>query len=209
MYIRSLFCECRSYLAVIFKCLVTASDISLSTDDPSIVMCEDSGILLVSARICGDLAVLYIIFCESRVIENKTEFAVEVFINGIKCLDVCALILTDLRHNCEALWFDEDLSFLALLGAHFLAVCIVSTDEPVAVECRLHYVFLHLVDLSLSLSSFVSLADVLEDSNVSRTCVCEECCNESRLSYLGVTALCCELRIGVGLEGLTRCIREA
>ena len=83
MDIRCLLCECRSYLAVILKCLVTASYVSLCADDPCIVVCEDTCVLLVSAGICGDLAVLYIVLCECRIIENETVLAVEVLVDGL------------------------------------------------------------------------------------------------------------------------------
>ena len=147
-------------------------------------MCEDTCVLLVSARICGDLTILNIVLSECRIVENETVLAVEILIDSVESLDVSALFLTDLGHNCEALGFDEDLTFFAFLGAHLLTVSIVSSEEPVTVKCGFHSILLHLVDLSLSLSCFVSLAQVLENTYVSRTCVCEESCNEYRLCNL-------------------------
>ena len=44
------------------------------------------------------------------------------------------------------------------------------------------------------------LSEMLKDAYVSRTCVCEESCNEYGLSNLGVAALCLELGICVCLE---------
>ena len=115
MDIGSLLSESGSDLAVILESLVAAASVSLSADDPSVVVCEDTSVLLVSAGICGDLTVLDLVLCECRVVENETELAVEVLVNGVESLDVSALILTDLGHNCKALGFDEDLAFLALL----------------------------------------------------------------------------------------------
>jgi len=107
--------ESRSDLAVVLECLVTSAYVSLSTDDPCIVVCEDTCVLLVSAGICGDLTVLNIVLCECRVIENETVLAVEVLVDRVESLDISSDVLTDLRHNSEALWLDEDLAFLALL----------------------------------------------------------------------------------------------
>ena len=115
MDIRCLFCESRSDLRVVLESLFASAGISLSTDDPCVVVCEDTCVLLVSARICGDLAVLYIVLCECRVVENETVLAVEILVDGVESLDVSALFLTDLGHNCEALGFDEDLTLFALV----------------------------------------------------------------------------------------------
>ena len=61
MKIRYLLVECRSYLAVILKCLVASACICFCTDYPSVVVCEDTGILLISAWVCGYLTILDII----------------------------------------------------------------------------------------------------------------------------------------------------
>ena len=61
MKIRYLLVECRSDLAVILERLVASACICLCTDYPCVVVCEDTGVLLISARICGDLTILDII----------------------------------------------------------------------------------------------------------------------------------------------------
>ena len=61
MKIRYFLVECRSYLAVILERLVASACICLCTDYPSIVVCEDTGILLISAWVCGYLTILDII----------------------------------------------------------------------------------------------------------------------------------------------------
>ena len=47
-----LFGECRSDLRIVLESLVSSSRISLGADDPRVVVCEDTRVLLVSARIC-------------------------------------------------------------------------------------------------------------------------------------------------------------
>ena len=209
MYIGGLLCECGSYLAVVLERLVASAYVSLSADYPCVVVSEDTCILLVAAGICGNLAVLDVVLCECGVVENETELAVEVLVDGVEGLDVCSDILAYLGHYSEALRLDEYLALLALVRAHLLAVCVVSSEEPLAVKCRLHNVLLHLVYLSLSLCSLIVLAEVLEDTHISGTCVCEESSNECGLSYLGVAALCLELGVSIGLEALAGCVREA
>ena len=172
-------------------------------------MCEDSGILLVSTWVCRNLTILDVILCKCWVVEYKSVLCIKSLIDCSKSLLVAALILTDVWHDSESLWLDEDLTFLALLGSHLLTVCIVSSEEPVAVPCWLHDVGLHLVNLSLSSISLSVHSKVLKDSNVVRTCICEECSNHNWLSNLWVSTLSSELRVGVCLEALTWCIWEA
>ena len=184
MKLGDLLIESRSDLAVVLECLVASASVSLSADDPSIVVCEDTCVLLVSAGICRDLTVLDVVLCESRIVEYETVLSVEVLVDRVESLDISSLVLTDLGHNCKALRLDEDLALFALLGAHLLAVSVVSSEEPVAVESRFHNVLLHLVDLSLSLVSLVILAEVAENANISRACVCKECSYHYGLCYL-------------------------
>ena len=112
-----------------------ALHVSSSTDDPCIVMCEYSGILLVSAWVCRNLTILDVILCECWVVEYKSVLCIESLVDRSKSLLVAALILADVRHDSKSLWLDEDLAFLALLRSHLLTICIVSSEEPVAVPC--------------------------------------------------------------------------
>ena len=172
-------------------------------------MCEDTSVLLVSARICRDLTILDVVLCICRVVQNQTMLCIQSLVDSSKRLHVTALILTDLRHDCEALWLDEDLTFFTFLRAHLLAICIISTKEPVTIPGRFHNVCLHLIDLSLSSCSFVILAEVLQDRYIVRTCIGKECSNHNRLSNLRVAALSSKLRVCICLEALTRCVRVA
>ena len=207
--IGSLLSECRSDLGIVLECLVAFACISSSADYPSVVVCEYTCVLLISAGVCGDLTVLDIVLGECRVVEYETELGVKSFVDSSKGLHICALLLAYLGHDSKALRLDEYLTLFALLGAHLLAVSVISSEEPAAVPCGLHNVLLHLVDLSLRSSSFVVLAKMLEYRNVVRTCVCEQCSYHYGLSYLGVAALSSELGVGICLEALARSIRIA
>ena len=121
MKIRNLLVECRSYLAVILKCLVASACICFCADYPSIVVCEDTSVLLISARICGYLTILDIILCLCRVVKQQTILCIEVLVDRLKCLDVRDLVLASLRHNCESLWLDENIHLYTFIRTHFYA----------------------------------------------------------------------------------------
>ena len=122
-------------------------------------MGEDTCVLLVAAGVCGNLTVLDIVLGVSGIVQYQTKLGIQSFIDSGKGLPGCLFV--DVGHDCEALRLDEDLAFLAFLGTHLLAVCIICAQEPVAVPCGLHDNLLHLVDLGLGSSCFVVHAQML------------------------------------------------
>ena len=194
----------RCDFGVVLECEVALSCVSSCTDDPCIVVREDTGVLLVAARVGGNLTVLDVVLGVCGIVEHKAELRVESLVDCGEGLYIGALLLAHVGHDGEALRLDEDLAFLAILGAHLLAVGVVCTKEPVTVPCGIHDGLLHGVDGVLRSLCLIVLAEVLENCNIVRTGVGEEGCNHDGLGNLGVAALCSELRVRVGLEALAR-----
>ena len=202
-----LFTICRSDLAVVFECLVAVTNKCLCTDDPCVVVAEDTSIFLIAARISRNFTVLDVVLGECRLVQNQTVCRIQILVYALQSLQVCAGLLAAAAHNSKALRFDEDLALFALVRAHLLAEVIIRTQEPFAVPAVIHDVLLHLVDGSLCLCSTSLVALLLAHSHIFRTSVSEQRSNHHRLCNLGILILAV-LRRSRGLEGFARLVRE-
>ena len=68
------FAVCRRNLAVVLKCLIAVANKCFCTDNPCIVVAEDTGIFFITARIGGDFAVLDVVFGKRRLVQNQAVF---------------------------------------------------------------------------------------------------------------------------------------
>ena len=205
---------CGSNAGVVVKCQVAQSCIGSGTYDPGVVVAEYAGIFLVAAGIGGNLTVFNNILCEGGVVEHQTMLGSKVLVNGCECL-VGEFLSAYIRHYAEALGLDEDLALFVLLGAYLLAVCIVCTQEPVAVPAVLYDGILHSIYFSLSLVSLFVLTHSAAQLNVLGAYVGEHTCDHYGFSSLLVEGLTClgiylMCNVGCGvLEGLTGNTGEA
>ena len=100
-------------------------------------MAEDAGILLVSLRIAGYLAVLIDEAREGGIVEHHAVLALQVFLAGVEALGHHTLLGTDLGHRTPALALDEDLGLVALVAAYLAAIVVVGAEIPLAVPAVL------------------------------------------------------------------------
>ncbi len=115
----------RSDLGIVLEGSVAVTYIRLSTDYPSVVVAEDACVFLVAAGVGGDLAVLYEVFGEGRIVKNKSAVGGKVLVYRFKGSYILARLLAKSRKDCKALGLDEDLAFLALLGAYLSAEVVI------------------------------------------------------------------------------------
>ena len=97
------FTICRSDLAVVFECLIAVANKCFCTDDPCIVVAEDTSVFLVACRISRDLTVFDVVLGECRLIQNQTVCRVQVLVYALQSLQVCTGYLTEAANKREAL----------------------------------------------------------------------------------------------------------
>ena len=78
-------------------------------------MAEDTCVFLVTAGICGDLAVLDVVVSECRVVKNKTVFRDKILVYAVKGLNIVALVLAKTCENAPTLRLDEYLALFTLV----------------------------------------------------------------------------------------------
>lgn len=78
----------RCNLAVVFKCLVAMTDKCLCTDNPCIVVAEDTCIFLIASWIGGDFTIFDEILGECRLIQTQTMFRIQPLVNRFQCLQI-------------------------------------------------------------------------------------------------------------------------
>ncbi len=104
-------------LAVDRKGAVAVAQRCLSAADPRVVVAEDTGVLLVSRRIAGDLAQIQLIAGVGRLMQHDTVLGVQPLLHAGKRLRGLSAFPADARHDAHALRLDEDLTLGALLAA--------------------------------------------------------------------------------------------
>ena len=109
-------------------------------------MAEDTGVLLVSRRIAGDLAQIQLIAGVGGLQQHHTVFGVQPLLHAGKRLRGLSGLPADARHDAHALWLDKDLTLGALLAADGVAESIVGTAEPRAIPACSQDGLLHRVN---------------------------------------------------------------
>ncbi len=205
-----LLAERGGYLGVILKRLVSVSHSRFRADYPRVVVAEYAGVLLITARIGGDLAVLNLICGERGIVQYQTVPGVQVFVDALKGLDIIALVLAETCQNAPALRLDEDLALLALVRAYLVAVVVVCAEEPLAVIAELYSVLAHFLDLSLGALSLSLVALETAHSGVLGRDKAEHTRDHHGLRRLRIVGRVGEdLLVVVGLEALARLVGEA
>ena len=101
-------------------------------------------------------------------------------------------------------WFDSVCHAFSTLGTGGFSTMNASVGafgNPAVEWICTVFMLLASVNFALYYRLFSGKAgEVLKDTDICRTCVCEESCNEDRLCDLGIAALCLELGVGVCLE---------
>ena len=95
-------------LAVDRKGAVAVTQRCLGAADPRVVVAEDTGVLLVSRRIAGDLAQIQLIAGVGGLQQHHTVFGVQPLLHAGKRLRGLSGLPADARHDAHALRLDKD-----------------------------------------------------------------------------------------------------
>ena len=133
----------RTDLAVNFKCAVSSSDRCLCDRDPRIIMAEDSCIFLVSRRVRCDLTKFQMISGVRRLQKHDTIFRLEMFLYRIESFFCQTVFFADLCHHTESLRLNKNPALFAFRGTDFASLCIISTEEPLAVPAGIQNCLMH------------------------------------------------------------------
>ena len=123
----------RAGTAINFKCTFPMAEDSFRTDDPGVVMAEDSRVLLVSRRITGNLTQIEVIVRISWLQKNDAVLRIKPLLHTLHCPGCLACFFPDASHDTHPLWFNKDLAFFAFFAADRSSKCIVCAAEPLSV----------------------------------------------------------------------------
>ena len=189
-------------LAVHRKGTVAVSERCFGAADPRVVVAEDTGVLLVSRRIAGDLAQIQLVAGVGGLQQHHTVFGVQTLFHTGKCLCGLSALLADARHDAHALRLNKDLTLGALLAADGLAESIVGTAEPCAVPTGGQGGLLHGINVLAGGSGLLGQIQMVAQLGVFVAVLDEHTGNEYAFGY-GTFA-------GAGdLEALARVLGEA
>ncbi len=123
--------------AVVVVGHVAVAQPRLADHDPGIVVAEDAGVLLVSRRVGGDFAEVEVVLRVSRLLHDDAVLGGQMLAGGGQRLGGLAVVEADAGQHAVAVGLDEDLAFLALLGADLGAEVVIGAQEPLAVPAVL------------------------------------------------------------------------
>ena len=189
-------------LAVHRKGAVAVTERCLGAADPRVVVAEDTGVLLVSRRIAGDLAQIQLIAGVGGLQQHHAVFGVQTLLHAGKRLRGLSALLANAGHDAHTLRLNEDLTLGALLAADGLAESIVGTAEPCAVPTGGQGGLLHGINVLAGGSGFFGQIQMVAQLGVFVAVLDEHTGNEYAFGY-GTLA-------GAGdLEALARVLGEA
>ena len=166
MDLTELFYTGRACLPIDLKGSISASDDGLRDRYPGIVVAEDAAVFLVSRRIGGNFTQFHMISGICGLQKGDSVFGVENIPDTVECLERFTGLLADACKNAEALGLDIDLTFFALVRTDFVAVCVVSADEPLSVPAVSEQCLLHDIALFAHSGGFV-----LKSDEIAQVCV--------------------------------------
>ena len=144
----------RAGLPIHFKCPASVSEDRLCDRDPGIVVAEDAGIFLVSRRIGGDFAQLYVIAGVGRMQELHAIFGIKDLTDTFESLSGLTALCPDAGKDTEALWLDVDLALFTFAGTDLMTVGVIGTYKPFSVPAVRQNSFFHKITLSADLRRF-------------------------------------------------------
>ncbi|MNO32640.1 hypothetical protein D3C76_226370 [compost metagenome] len=173
----------RSDFLIDLKSSVAMTQHGFSNHDPWVVVAENTRIFLVARRVRRNFAQVQIVLGVRRLLQNDTVFRIQTFLYGSQRFSGLPVFYTDTGHYADTLRLDENLAFLVFLAADFVAVVVVSAQEPVAVEAVGQRNFTHIADLRNRICSYIVQSAHTANFGIVRSHEDEQTCDKHGFRY--------------------------